>query len=113
MWPWKLIVGTPSRVAPESNFGYWGIANYSFIPGPAELTGTVYRLFNLETDETESTNVASQYPNYVKKLAARLEWWANPTNGYRPPQPNFPNPRANPKYFNWTYVPFLEEKTGL
>merc|ERR1712224_554198 len=109
VWPWKLIVGTPGRIIPQDYYGYWGIENYTFIPGPPEDKNVQYRLFNIQEDERELLNLASAYPDKVHALTERLEWWADPANGYRSAQPNFPNPRGNPAYFDWTVVPFLPE----
>jgi arylsulfatase A-like enzyme len=88
MWP--LLAGAPDAKSPHSEFFYfvrhgvlvgirrgrWKLLQYQ---GKTEL-------YNLEADVGESTNLAKQHPDIVRKLATRLrEFAADMTASRRPP----------------------------
>lgn len=112
-WPWKLILGTTCNPgvpnAEQAMDGWWTVKNYSRILPPAKDwdRDEPAMLFNLETDEQERHNVASQYPEIVANMTSRLQgYWASKGHGFRRAQPNIPMPLANPKLHNWTWSPF-------
>ena len=76
---------------------------------PPELFDAVdVRLYNLEEDETESTNIASQFPDVVERMTNRIQdVWLNEKEGYKRPQLNFPHRLANPRLHKWEWRPFL------
>ncbi|XP_071131876.1 arylsulfatase J-like [Mytilus edulis] len=64
---YKMIVGDP-RVAAFSFF-----PNGTILIKPIDPNSTDIRLFNLKNDPTESNNLASRFPNKVKKMMIRLD----------------------------------------
>jgi len=63
-------------------------------------------LFDIAADPNEEENVAASNPGVVQRMRARLAALADPKNGYRDPQFNFPHPRALPALHNGTWAPY-------
>jgi len=84
--------------------GYWTAGpEYDYFPGPENAT---VKLFNLTADPLEAHNLALLLPSLTAELTARLAWYGDVKNGYRPPQVNEPDPRAFPSLHNGTWAPF-------
>eukprot|EP00929_Paragymnodinium_shiwhaense_P113678 TRINITY_DN81982_c0_g1_i1.p1 TRINITY_DN81982_c0_g1~~TRINITY_DN81982_c0_g1_i1.p1 ORF type:complete len:617 (-),score=56.81 TRINITY_DN81982_c0_g1_i1:356-2116(-) len=110
-WPWKLILGTPYRFGQLDKYqrgGWWSIDDYKYTAPEGDIGSQNLFLFNLETDEAERHNVASQFPEIVSNMTKRVQefWLSNEESGYVPPQVNVPRPRSNPRPHNWTWSPF-------
>ena len=82
------------------------------LPDPSLIGGGTW-LFDLLSDPNEALNMASTRPEIVLSLRARLEMFAQPSNGYRDPQPNIPHPRAFPSRHNGTWAPFVNDGATL
>ena len=112
-WPYKIILGNPFVKLPGGNEardrgGYWTIENYEYVDPPELFDAVDVRLYNLEEDETESTNIASQFPDVVERMTNRVQnVWLNENEGYKRPQLNFPSRLANPRLHKWEWRPFL------
>ena len=63
-------------------------------------------LFNITADPTERNNVALAHPEVVARLQARMAWYADPANGYKAQQKNFPHAAALPPLHNGTWAPW-------
>jgi hypothetical protein len=99
--------------------GRWEYSsNYTYVPaGPAVLAGYSdglgakgghYLLYNLATDEIESTNLASQpaQAERVKNMSARIMQMHGKGSDFMRAQRNEPHPGGNPKRLNWTWFPY-------
>lgn len=111
-WPWKLIVGDVTKIYPADALGYWTVSPYEWVAGPDgadEAVGAV-RLYNLERDEAETTNLALRLPSQVARLHALLRDWATGER-YRAPQRNVPLAEGHPLLSDvaWTVAPFLPD----
>jgi arylsulfatase B/arylsulfatase I/J len=82
------------------------------LPDPTLSGGGIW-LFDLVSDPNEAVNMASSRPEIVTSLRARLEMFAQPSNGYRDPQLNIPHPRAYPSRHNGTWAPFVSDGATL
>jgi arylsulfatase len=65
--------------------GKWKLVSKAYPnPGKFRRTDTIpvdqWALYNLEKDRTETNNLANQYPEKVKKMAAQWQEWAKRTN---------------------------------
>jgi hypothetical protein len=115
-WPYKLIVGMYANPALGRDpalrrlfAGTWTIENYTNIPPSASVIGDSpdFLLYDLEKDEEETTNLALQMPAVVENLTSRIQnFWLSDKTFVRS-QVNLPRREANPKYFNWTWAPFM------
>jgi len=114
---WKILVGhpgPPDGYSPSYNSTIDSQKAHEKTqqtpqPIPADIFGhpqhnTTVLLFDLETDPTESHNLAHDYPEVVKFLLERLAFY----NASAVP-PNFPkraDPAANPARWNFTWTPW-------
>ena len=101
---WKLIEGYVGIYD-----GWWpnDAANYTREPPPRDDTNVSVRLYALGADQNERHNVAPAHPDVVKRLQARIAFYADPKNGFVSPQSTTPNPRSLLSLHNGTWEPFL------
>ena len=74
-WPWKLLhLNTGSSESSDES------ENSAAKKKPAAVKPLVVQLFNLESDPTESKNVAAENPELLKKLEAIMKQaWRDPS----------------------------------
>lgn len=114
VWPYKILIGDSyiraGGMAGDRD-GYWHPdGNYTYTPPPPECrNASVLRLFNIELDEGETTNLAFEpsQSERVRNMTRRVrEVWASKSHGYVEPQTNIPHPRANPRLHSWIWAPW-------
>ncbi len=71
--------------------GKWKLVSKAYSnPGKFRRTDTIpmdqWALYNIEEDRTETNDLADQYPEKVKKMAAQWEEWAKQTNTIPKPE---------------------------
>ena len=110
-WPWKLILGVPYLATGDKRGdrgGWWTIRPYTHRPAPNESTP---RLFRLDTDASETTNVAAEYPHIVTEMSLGIRDWM--TKGYEPTQLNVPMYQGNPALHDWIWKPWINCDGGV
>lgn len=114
---WKLVSGLPGTIDGKSPAydGWWSNDPYIWrepnaTQGPITIDGVDAWLFDLSKDECENDNVAMVNKDIVTKLRARMAELADPQNGYRDPQHNFPHIRSLPVFHNGTWSPYLRDE---
>jgi len=104
---WKLIIAEGALGAGFYD-GWW--QNDPYVMIPSNDTSSPMYLFNITADPNETHNLASQFPDVVKSLVKRVNWYADEKNGYMATQPNIPCRAHRPcdqTYFNHTWSPWL------
>ena len=107
---WKLIIGKPNcssssildliaDMCPSGWVHLNGTIEYS--PPTPSMTW----LFNITADPNERNNLAEKYPQMVTQLKERIEVY-NSTHIVQMHAPF--DPRADPKYFNGVWTPWLD-----
>ena len=105
---WKLITGRPncSFAPPHKGDGCvdgWVHLNGTIEPPPP--TPSLTWLFNITADPNERTNVAGKYPEVVKQLKERIEYY----NSTHIVQFNVPiDPKCDPANFGGVWTPWLD-----
>jgi len=105
---WKLIIGNGMFKRIQAD-GYWPVGSRTPIPAPQALNPDGVSLFNIQQDPTESKEVSEDNPSVVAALRKRLQGYMA---GYTHIQVNEPHLRANPKFHNGTWAPFLGDTFG-
>ena len=90
---WKIIQGS----ATVTYDGWWTNGDYKWIHANKSDTEAVTHLYNITADPGEHHNVADSEPEVVKTLLKRLEFYADPANGFKKPQSNLPHPKGMPQ----------------
>lgn len=114
MGDWKLIMGQPNcselimpggiDLCPSGWVHLNGTIEYP------EANPSMVWLFNIAKDPNERNNVAEQNTDIVKQLKQRIEVY----NSTHVEQFNLPfDPRADPKYFNGVWTPWLDKPPTL
>ena len=106
---WKLITGQPNCSKPiRPSIGDLCPSGWVHLNGTIEYstpTPSMTWLFNITADPNERNNLAEKYPEMVTQLKERIEVY-NSTHIVQK-QARF-DPRADPKYFNGVWTPWLD-----
>mmetsp|Transcript_81438 Transcript_81438/g.225539 ORF Transcript_81438/g.225539 Transcript_81438/m.225539 type:complete len:515 (+) Transcript_81438:45-1589(+) len=112
-----LIDGKWKLINAETNVrdGWWSSDPYMRTPPnasqvPVRVAGEQVMLFDLSTDPQERRNVATDHEDVVLKMLHRIQELADPANGYRDPQPQPVDPRADPRHHDGCLAPWLDEE---
>ena len=105
---WKLIAGMPNCTFTEDLHSKlfpcpdgWIYKNGTIEPPP--YTPNLKWLFNIKGDPNERNNVANLYPEKVKELEARIEYY----NSTHIPQFDPPlDPKSNPSLYGGVWTPW-------
>ena len=104
---WKLITGQtncsfrPARTGDGCPDGWVHLNGSIELPPITPLTW----LFNITADPNERNNVADQYPDVVKQLKERINYY-NATHIVQLDPPI--DPRSNPNNFGGVWTPWLD-----
>ena len=105
---WKLITGRPNCSFAPAHKGSMCPDGWVHLDGSIELppyTPSLTWLFNLTADPNERNNVADKYPEIVKQLKERIEYY----NSTHIAQINVPiDPKSNPANFGGIWTPWLD-----
>ena len=105
---WKLITGQPNCSFAPTRKGDNCPDGWVHLDGSIELppyTPSLTWLFNLTADPNERNNVADKYPEVVKQLKERIEYY----NSTHIAQINVPiDPKSNPANFGGIWTPWLD-----
>ena len=104
----KLIVGLPNcSLRPEKTGDGcpdgWVHLNGTIEPPP--YTPSFTWLFNIKEDPNERKNLASEYPEIVKQLKERLEYYNSTHIEQLDP---LHDPKSNPANFGGVWTPWLD-----
>ena len=106
---WKLIIGQPNcSLHGRAHVGDSCPDGWVHLNGSIELppiTPSLTWLFNITGDPNERNNVADQYPEVVKQLKERIEYY-NSTHIVQLDPPL--DPRSNPDNFGGVWTPWLD-----
>ena len=90
---WKIIIGS---AAPTYD-GWWTNGDYRWTHANKSDTDAATHLYNITDDPGEHVNLAEKEPELVAMLLKRLEYHADPANGFKKPQSNLPHPKGMPQ----------------
>ena len=105
---WKLIIGEPNCSFGRVHVGDCCPDGWVHLNGSIEVpptTPSLTWLFNITADPNERNNVASQYPEVVKQLKERIEYY-NSTHIEQLDPPI--DPRSNPSNFGGVWTPWMD-----
>jgi arylsulfatase A-like enzyme len=88
--------------------GWWhnGGADGNYTRENATDTTDMIHLFNLTADPNERMNLATELPDVVKQLKARIQFYGAARNGFVNTQLNEPHPDALPELHNGSWAPY-------
>lgn len=103
--PWKLLTGEERRnkwyLPPEAASSFAGKIPSHQLPGDTHV-----KLFHIDTDPNETSNVASERPDIVEKLLARLAYYQS--TAVHAEHPGM-DPNADPQLRDGIWGPWMED----
>ena len=105
---WKLIIGRPNCSFAPAQKGSMCPDGWVHLDGsiePPPYTPSLTWLFNITADPNERNNVADNYPEVVKQLKERIEYY-NSTHIHQIITPF--DPKCNPANFGGVWTPWLD-----
>ena len=104
---WKLITGQPNCSFAPAHEGDGCPDGWVHLNGSIELppyTPSLTWLFNITADPNERSNVADKYPDVVKQLKERIEFYNSTHISQK--KPPF-DPKCNPANYGGVWTPWL------